>query len=92
MSAEKDNTQTSIQELSIKEELDARTLFCPEPVMMLHNKIRDIAVGEILKLIATDSSTTRDVPKFCVYLGHELLHSEQQGDEYIYLIRKSEAE
>lgn len=68
--------------------LDACGLFCPEPVMMLHNKIRDIEAGQILEILATDPSTTRDVPKFCLFLGHELLeHSEQDG-QYRYLIRK----
>ncbi|GAB5500005.1 MAG: sulfurtransferase TusA [Pseudohongiellaceae bacterium] len=68
--------------------LDATGLYCPEPVMMLHNKIRDLAEGDLLKLEATDPSTTRDVPKFCMYLGHELVREEQQGDQYLYWIRK----
>lgn len=72
-----------------KQELDARGLFCPEPVMLLHNKIRDIEVGEVLRLTATDPSTSRDVPKFCLYLGHELLEATQTDEEYTYLIRKS---
>ena len=71
-------------------ELDARGLYCPEPVMLLHNKIRDIEAGQMLKLVATDPSTTRDVPKFCLYLGHELLVQEQQGQLYHYLIKKKQ--
>ena len=51
--------------------LDARGLFCPEPVMMLHKKIREIEAGEVLTMIATDPSTSRDVPKFCHFLGQE---------------------
>lgn len=51
--------------------LDATGLNCPEPVMMLHNKVRDLAPGGLLKVIATDPSTRRDIPKFCVFLGHE---------------------
>ena len=72
-----------------KQELDARGLFCPEPVMLLHNKIREIEGGELLRLTASDPSTCRDVPKFCLYLGHELLEATQTDEEYIYLIRKS---
>ena len=72
--------------------LDATGLYCPEPVMLLHNKIRDIGAGECLELIATDPSTTRDVPKFCLYLGHELLEFCQEGDIYIYRIRKKSDE
>lgn len=68
--------------------LDACGLYCPEPVMLLHNKIRDIEAGQILEVLATDPSTTRDVPKFCLFLGHELIeHSERDG-QYHYLIRK----
>ncbi len=68
--------------------LDARGLYCPEPVMMLHNKIREIDEGTVLELKATDPSTTRDVPKFCIYLGHELVKEEQEGELYLYWIKK----
>lgn len=72
-----------------KQELDARGLYCPEPVMLLHNKIRDIEVGELLRIIATDPSTTRDIPKFCMFLGHDLVESSEAGAEFSYLIRKN---
>ena len=70
--------------------LDARGLYCPEPVMMLHNKVRDMKAGELLEVIATDPSTTRDIPKFCNFLGHELVAQEALADkkEFRYLIRK----
>jgi tRNA 2-thiouridine synthesizing protein A len=68
--------------------LDASGLLCPEPVMLLHNRIRDIAVGETLQIQATDPSTERDIPRFCVFLGHELLEHNAVGGHYIYLIRK----
>lgn len=69
-------------------QLDARGLYCPEPVMMLHNKIADVAVGQLVEVLATDPSTERDIPKFCNFLGHELVRKEQSGNEYHYLIRK----
>ena len=69
-------------------QVDACGLFCPEPVMLLHNKIRDLAGGQKLRIIATDPSTTRDIPKFCLYLGHELLEQQRRDGKYIYLIRK----
>lgn len=80
---ETDNTNTT------EHLLDARGLFCPEPVMLLHKKIREIAEGEVLVLIATDPSTTRDVPKFCHFLGHELLGSVEDEKIFRYSIRKS---
>lgn len=84
----KSNQQTDADKPDAME-LDACGLFCPEPVMLLHNKIRDIDVGEQLLLIATDPSTTRDVPKFCHFLGHELVESSEEEGNYRYLIRKA---
>jgi tRNA 2-thiouridine synthesizing protein A len=70
------------------QQLDARGLVCPEPVMMLHNRVRDLGAGETLQVIATDPSTERDIPRFCQFLGHELVEMEQLDGEYRYLIRK----
>ncbi|HET8800196.1 MAG TPA: sulfurtransferase TusA [Marinobacter sp.] len=69
-------------------ELDARGLFCPEPVMMLHNRINDVAPGELLRVVATDPSTTRDIPRFCQFLGHELVRETECEGEFVYLIRR----
>jgi tRNA 2-thiouridine synthesizing protein A len=71
--------------------LDATGLYCPEPVMLLHNKIRDMAVGELVQVLATDPSTQRDIPKFCTFLGHELLQQEEFEGEFRYLLRKQAA-
>jgi tRNA 2-thiouridine synthesizing protein A len=68
--------------------LDTTGLLCPEPLMLLHNAVRDIESGQVLQLIATDPSTTRDVPKFCGFLGHELLSQEKLEDKYFYYIKK----
>jgi tRNA 2-thiouridine synthesizing protein A len=76
-------------DLSVDDTLDTTGLLCPEPVMMLHNKIREIEAGDILKIIATDPSTQRDIPKFCGFLGHQLLQQQTQGSTYIYFIQKA---
>jgi tRNA 2-thiouridine synthesizing protein A len=68
--------------------LDATGLYCPEPVMLLHNRIRDMGVGETLLVLATDPSTTRDIPKFCNFLGHPLLEQDELDGQFRYLLRK----
>lgn len=68
--------------------LDASGLNCPEPVMMLHNKVRDLHAGGLLQVIATDPSTRRDIPKFCVFLGHELVEQREDDGQFLYWIRK----
>ncbi|MFT5579881.1 MAG: tRNA 2-thiouridine synthesizing protein A [Paraglaciecola psychrophila] len=75
-------------EIVASEILDTSGLLCPEPVMMLHGKIRGMTIGDIVEVIATDPSTTRDIPKFCVFLNHELLLSEPGEKNYRYFIKK----
>jgi tRNA 2-thiouridine synthesizing protein A len=69
--------------------LDASGLLCPEPVMLLHNKVREMQAGELLKVVATDPSTQRDIPKFCAFLGHVLVQQRVvDRHNFEYLIRK----
>lgn len=72
--------------------LDARGLFCPEPVMLLHRKMRELADGEQLQVLATDPSTERDIAKFCEFLNHRLLDKQRVGDEFHFLILKTGGE
>lgn len=69
--------------------LDTTGLLCPEPLMLLHKAVREVASGEIIELIATDPSTERDVPKFCGFLGHKLLSQELRGETYLYYLEKA---
>ncbi|MBX2809656.1 MAG: sulfurtransferase TusA [Cellvibrionaceae bacterium] len=74
----------------IKKTLDASGLYCPEPIMLLHKSIRDIDAGERIQVIATDPSTQRDIPKFCEFLGHDLLDSKESADgHYVYVVQKN---
>lgn len=69
--------------------LDTSGLLCPEPVMLLHKAIRDVEVGQIIKVIATDPSTQRDIPKFCQFLGHQLLDQATKDNKFQYWIQKA---
>ena len=71
------------------EHIDAIGLLCPEPVMLLHAAVRRLNPGEELTLRATDPSTQRDITHFCQFLGHDLLLSEQQGEQFFFHIRKA---
>lgn len=71
--------------------LDARGLYCPEPVMMLHSKMDELVVDELLEVLATDPSTQRDINRFCQFLGHELLEMSEQQGEYRFVIKKVES-
>jgi tRNA 2-thiouridine synthesizing protein A len=75
-------------ELNADVELDTRGLRCPEPVMMLHRQIRKMALDQIVKVLATDPATQRDIPQFCEFLPHQLLASDSSETEFFFWIKK----
>ncbi|MBL4682406.1 MAG: sulfurtransferase TusA [Pseudomonadales bacterium] len=77
-----------IEDLDHEIEIDARGLKCPEPLILVRNKMMDMQSGEVIKIIATDPSTSWDFPNFCKFLGHQMLSQEENGEEYQYWIRK----
>lgn len=71
-------------------ELDARGLHCPLPILKTRKAINDLEVGEILRVISTDPGSVKDFPTFAKQTGHELLETEEQDGEYVFLLRKAE--
>lgn len=70
------------------QELDALGLRCPEPVMMVRLRIRNMEDGDTLLVVADDPSTTRDIPSFCDFMDHTLVASKTSEKPYQYLIKK----
>ena len=69
-------------------QLDTLSLRCPEPVMLIRKKIREIQSGELLLVTADDPATTRDVPSFCQFMDHYLIASQTKIKPFQYLIKK----
>ncbi|RMC35650.1 sulfurtransferase TusA family protein [Paracoccus alkanivorans] len=70
------------------QELDARGLLCPLPVLKARKRLQGMAAGEVLRMLATDPAAVIDVPHFCAESGHELLEQRNEDEAQIYLIRK----
>ena len=71
-------------------QLDALGMRCPEPVMMVRLKIREMQNGESLFVKADDHSTTRDIPSFCRFMSHTLVAQQTKESPYLYVIKKGE--
>lgn len=70
------------------EECDARGLLCPLPVLRAARRIRAMAPGRVLRLLADDPAAVVDVPHFCAEQGHDLLRATEDGGAQVYLIRR----
>jgi len=71
----------------VKQELDARGLNCPLPILRAKKAIAGMAAGEVLKVVATDPGAVKDFEAFCRQTGNELLRSQSTGDGFEFLIR-----
>ena len=69
-------------------ELDTQGLRCPEPLMLLRNRVREIEAGTVVHILATDPSTERDFSNFCRFMGHEMLDCRTDGEVLQFWIRK----
>ena len=61
-------------------ELDCRDLLCPMPVIELARHLRDVAVGELLAVVARDPAARVDVPAWCRMRGQEWVRQDTAGD------------
>ncbi len=84
----KTSPQNTPPPLKFSKEINACGLKCPEPVMMLHTALTDVAEGQLISMQATDPTTVRDVNNFCKYLGHILEDHKQEEGIFHYVIRK----
>ncbi len=71
-------------------EVDARRLLCPMPVIRLQDCINRQPAGTSVRITCTDPGTLNDIPSWCRINGHSVVDSEQQDDEYIFLVRKDD--
>ena len=70
-------------------DLDAVGLLCPLPVLKLRKRLKPLAEGDCLRLIADDPAAIVDVPHFCAETGHELVEMQDHGATQSYLVRKA---
>ncbi len=77
--------------MNITKELDARGLNCPLPILRAKKAITELAAGDVLKIIATDPGSVKDIEAFCRQTGNELLQSAQDGSAYTFHVRKNKA-
>lgn len=70
------------------QELDARGLNCPLPILRTKKAMTGLNSGETLKVTATDPGAVKDLEAFCKQTGNTLLESENSGSEFVFLIQK----
>jgi tRNA 2-thiouridine synthesizing protein A len=69
--------------------LDARGLSCPLPVLKARKRLKAMAPGERLRVLATDPKAPADFRAFCAETGHLLIEEEPADGGYVILIART---
>lgn len=70
-----------------REQLDARRLLCPMPVIKTQNKVATMSPGDELEVICTDPGTLSDIPAWARINGHAVIETVQNDDEIRITVR-----
>lgn len=73
---------------AVMDTLDAIGLLCPLPVLKLRKRLKTIAPGDCMRLLADDPAAVIDVPHFCAESGHELVSMTEVEGFSEYIVRK----
>jgi tRNA 2-thiouridine synthesizing protein A len=69
-----------------RHELNARRLLCPLPVIRTQDKVKTLAPGDVLEVVATDRGVLNDIPAWARINGHRVLETRQEGGEVTVII------
>lgn len=70
------------------QELDARGLNCPLPILRTKKALGTLISGQILKVISTDPGSVKDMQAFAKQTGNELLSSAETSGEFVFYLKR----
>ena len=74
--------------MQFDKELDARGLNCPLPILRAKKALTDMNAGQVLKILATDPGSVKDMQAFSNQTGHPLLASIEENKAFVFYLRK----
>lgn len=69
--------------------VDCVGTYCPIPLARTAKAIKEIEIGQVLDVVATDEGIVADMPAWCRTTGHECLGVvERDGEFHAYVRRR----
>lgn len=59
--------------------LDCRGMRCPLPVIHLAKTLPSVAIGDVVRVLATDPAAAVDIPAWCRMKGQEYVGEPEEG-------------
>ena len=76
-------------DVDVKETLDVRGLACPMPVVKTKLAVDRLGAGEVLRVLATDRGSLKDIPAWAEATGNRLVSVEEGDGEIVFLVEKA---
>ncbi|MCB1947406.1 MAG: sulfurtransferase TusA family protein [Burkholderiales bacterium] len=70
------------------QELDARGLVCPLPILRTKQSLAGMSSGQVLKIVATDPGAEIDIQVFAEQTGNRLLAMSEIDTEFVFFLKK----
>ena len=75
---------------NIAKTLDCNGMLCPMPVVKTNKALKELQIGDILEMTATDPGSLPDMEAWARQTAHELLEAIDNGnDNYRFVIKKT---
>jgi len=68
--------------------IDVKGMQCPRPLLTAKQTLEGMHSGQILQVVATDTTTKSSFPSYLNRSGDELLKIEESGEEIHLFIKK----
>lgn len=69
--------------------VDCSGLFDPLPLVNIYRAMKEIQVGQVLEVIATNPAAPADLPAWCRMTGNELMDAHPDGDKFVFFVRRA---
>jgi TusA-related sulfurtransferase len=77
-----------MSDFAVESTLDAQGLKCPMPVVKTSKEIKNISIGGILQVLATDPGSMADITAWTKSTGNELLKAEKDEGVFKFYVRR----
>jgi tRNA 2-thiouridine synthesizing protein A len=69
--------------------IDALGRKCPIPIIMLAERIGEVAIGQIIEVLADDPAAKSDLPAWCMLKSQEFVGMRDLESGWSFLVRRS---
>jgi TusA-related sulfurtransferase len=74
--------------MDVNKTVDAAGMLCPMPILKTVQAVKEMKVGDVLEITATDEGIKKDIKNWCDMMGHELIDIQDKDNKIIVHLKK----